>query len=85
MARSNLAHQLLELRRPHEALVAAREAVETFVPYVLEEETPFRREALVALGHYLRAVEETGSEPDPELLTPFVVRFGPELAAELGD
>ncbi len=72
MARSNLAHLLLKLGRPDEALVFAREAVSLLAACDPEGPEPVREWALLALGHYLRAVEEMGEEPDAELVMPFV-------------
>jgi len=73
MARSNLAHLLLELGRPDEACVQAREAVSRLAGCDPEGPEPVREWALLALGHYLRAVEEMGEEPDVELVLPFML------------
>lgn len=72
MARSNLAHLLLELGRPEEARVQAREAMRLLAGCDSEGPEPVREWALLALGHYLRAVEELGEEPDFELIPPFL-------------
>jgi hypothetical protein len=73
MARSNLAHLLLELGRPDEAHTFARDAVSLLAACDPEGPEPVGEWALLALGHYLRAVEEVGAEPDVELIAPFVI------------
>jgi tetratricopeptide (TPR) repeat protein len=71
----NLGITLKELGRREDALAAAREAVTVLAPFFLELPAAHSQWMAAMYRNYLRLCEESGVEPDAELLGPIVETF----------
>ena len=84
---NNLGTMYSELGRREEALEAAREAISALTPSFTRYPQTFERNAAILVRNYLRAAEELGCEPDPELLGPVLTELNklddaPDSSAE---
>lgn len=76
MALSNFANQVADQGRWQESVEAAEEAVRLLLPFFLESPAELQDWIALAMGHYLRAVEETGVEVDSDLFAAIAARMG---------